>query len=181
MTNRTALLSYATLGLAIALWGGVWYISTMLLREADAQASETQIVLTKANQAALNQRVQSLAASTQDERAQLSALLSQDIVTTIDTIESVGMLTGTGGKVKSVEDAGQQPISDGDPIRAVTFQVEGTGTFAQVMAAAELYEKLPLLSTLDSVAFTKAETRGKVQFWNMNARVRVLTTQQISL
>ncbi len=177
MARRLITVSWVLVAAAIALWCAVGYAGYMMISVADARASDMRAALTKANQEALNQRVKSLAASTEPERAQLEVMLKTDLVTIINTLEQAGKSAGVQAKVSDASLAGTQAIQNGDPIRAVIFSIQASGNYAQIMHAAQLYESLPLLSTVEQIEIERLQSESsKTAVWNMLVRIRVFTT-----
>ncbi len=169
--------------LAIVLWVGVGYAAHMITSTASQRSTDTMLAQTKVNQAALNRRVEALAENTKENREQLKALAGADVVSIIDIIDAAGKSAGIEARVSDAAVAGTQELEkNGDTLRAVVFNVQGAGTFAQVMHAAQLYEKLPLLSTIDQLDIEKVQsTDPKAPPWRINARIRVQTLISVSI
>ncbi len=177
MNKRIIITSWILLAVALLAWAAVGYAAYAMVQTAEARASDAKLALTKANQIALNQRVQSLAATTDGERTRLNAILGVDLVTMINTIEAAGNSAGVQSKVSDAALSGTQPVQNGEPVRGVVFSVQASGSYAQVMRAAKLYEALPLLSTVDQMEIERVQSgESKTAVWNMLVRIRVLTT-----
>jgi hypothetical protein len=182
MSNRVNILALVLLVLALCGWAGVGYSAHMIKETAVQRTNDSQAALTKANQAAHNRRVEALAASTKDERDRLTQIAGADVVSVIDTIDAAGKTAGITAKVSDAAVAGSQQLGkSGDSLRGVVFNVQGEGTFTQVMHAAALYEKLPLLSVIDSMDIERSQsTDPKAAPWRIIVRIRVLTLVQVS-
>ena len=183
MTNRLKLISWILLALAVCMWAGVAYSANMITSTALKRSNDTQLALTKANQASINQKVEALAEMTKDKRAELTAIAGADVVSIIDTIDAAGKSAGIEAKVSDAAVAGSQQLGKaGDTLRGVVFNVQGDGSISQVMHAAELYERLPLLSSIDQIDITRNQTTDpKAPAWHIGARIRVLTLIQVSI
>jgi len=69
-------------------------------------------------------------------------------------------------------------------LRAVSFLVEAEGSFAALMRTAELFETLPLPSSVQNLELERAlslnESAGKtVALWRLTARISVFTSSEI--
>ncbi len=172
------------LALAVASWAGVAYAAHTITSTAIKRSNDTKLAQTKANQAALNQKVEALADSTKEKRDQLAALAGADVVSIIDVIDAAGKTAGIDAKVSDASVAGSQQLGkNGDTLRGVAFNVQGTGTFTQIMHAAQLYERLPLLSSIDQFDIEKVPVSDPKQanLWHITARIRVQTLISVSI
>ncbi len=169
--------------LAILSWGAVVFAANLIETTAVQRSNDSIAALTKANQAALNKRVQALAESTKDKRAELSAIAGADVVPIIDLIDAAGKSAAIQATVSDAAVTGTQQLDkSGDTLRAVVFNVQGSGTFVQVMHAAELYEKLPLLSSIDQMDIEKVQSSDpKLPPWHISVRIRVQTLISVSI
>lgn len=183
MNERIKLISWALLVLAIIVWGGVLYSANMITSTAQTRSNDTQLALTKANQSVMNQKVSALAQVTEEKRKELTTLAGADVVSIIDTIDAAGKSAGIEAKVSDASVAGSQQLGKGgDTLRAVVFSVQGDGTFTQVMHAAQLYERLPLLASLDQMDIVRNQSSdSKSPAWHITARIKVLTLIQVSI
>lgn len=183
MTKTVKLISWIAIAVAILAWSGVILSANMIRSTAIQRSNDTRAALTKANQTALNKRVDTLAQNTKEKREQLTALAGADVVSIIDVIDSAGKSAGLDAKVSDAAVGGTQQLGkNGDTLRAVVFNVQGNGTFAQVMHAAALYEKLPLLSSIDQLDIEKVQSSDpKAPAWHISARIRVQTLISVSI
>jgi hypothetical protein len=184
MSNTVKIISWIMLVIALASWAGVGYAAHVIKATAIKRANDTKLAQTKANQAVLNQKVEALAESTKEKRDQLSAIAGADVVSIIDVIDAAGKTAGIEARVSDASVAGQQQLGKtGDTLRGVAFNVQGTGTFVQVMHAAELYEKLPILSSIDSIDIEKVQGSDPktANLWHISARIRVQTLITVSI
>src|SRR3989338_7486354 len=87
MNKHLTSIAWTTLAVACLSWGGVWYLTSALTEEAELRASATAEALQKADRAAYNQRLLSIANETSVERERLEAVAGLDIVSIVTTIE----------------------------------------------------------------------------------------------
>ncbi len=183
MSKQIKLISIISIIVALAMWAGVIFASQMIRSTAIQRSNDTQAALTKANQAALNKKVAALAESTKEKRDELAGLAGTDVVAVVDVIDSVAKASGITAKVSDAAVGGTQQLGKtGDTLRAVVFNVQGDGTFAQIMHAASLYEKLPLLASIDQMDIEKIQsTDPKAPTWHIAVRIRVQTLISVSI
>ncbi len=183
MSERLKLMSWILLALAIVIWGGVAYSANMIRETALQRSNDTQLALTKANQLAMNQKVEALAEVTADKRTQLSTLAGADVVAIIDIIDAAGKSAGIEAKVSDASVAGTTALGKtGDALRAVVFSVQGDGTIAEVMHAAQLYERLPMLSSIEQMDIARNQSSDpKSPPWHITVRIKVQTLIQVAI
>lgn len=183
MSNRVTIIAWILLALALAAWAGVGYGAHWITSTAQQRANDTRAALTKANQAALNQKVEALAQNTKEKRDELAKIAGADVVVVVDAIDAAGKAAGIDAKVSDASVAGSQQLGkNGDTLRGVVFTVQAAGSFAQIMHAVSLYEKLPLLSTVEQLDIEKVQSSDpKSASWRMLARIRVQTLLSVSI
>ncbi len=183
MSNRVVLTSWIVIALALSAWGGVFFASQLIRSTAIERSNDTKDALTKANQVALNRSVQTLADNTKAKRDELSAIAGSDVVPIIEVIDAAGKTAGLKAQVSDAAVGSTQQLGkNGDTLRAVVFNVQGEGSFAQVMHAATLYEKLPLLSSIDQMDIEKVQGNDpKAPAWRIAVRIRVQTLISVSI
>ncbi len=131
MSNHVTRISWIVIALACVAWGGVFFSANLIRSTAIQRSNDTKDALTKANQTALNKRVQTLAESTKEKRDQLAAIAGSDVVAIIDIIDSAGRSAGLTAKVSDAAVGGTQQLGkNGDTLLAVVFNVQGEGTVA---------------------------------------------------
>jgi hypothetical protein len=151
----------------------VWDISARLVdREANMLLADTQ--------AAQNEnaaRISALAADTQQGRGELDALLQTDVVGMANTIDAAGHAAGATTQVVAAS-SGTLSAKTPANVNAVEFVVQANGTFGQVYHAAELFEALPIPSSVEELDFQHQQsTTGS---WQLTARIRALTEATVS-
>ncbi len=183
MSNQVKITSWVLLALALASWASVGYAAHLISETATQRSNDTRLALTKANQVALNQRVEALAENTKEKRKQLETIAGADVVSVIDIIDAAGKSAGIEAKVSDAAVASSLQLGKTtDTLRGLVFNVQGSGTFAEVMHAAALYEKLPLLSSIDQIDIEKQPSPDpKLPPWHINARIRVQTLISVSI
>ena len=177
MSDRIKFASWILLAIAIVIWAGVAYSADMIRETALKRSNDTQLALTKANQLAMNQKVEALSEVTAEKRTQLTTLAGADVVSIIDIIDAAGKSAGVVAKVSDASVAGTVAVGkNGDTLRAVVFSVQGDGTITQVMHAAQLYERLPLLSSIEQIDIAKNQSSdSKAPPWHITVSIKVLT------
>lgn len=182
MSKKTILVSWLVLIVAILAWTLVGYGAYGILQTASARAASAKIALTKANQVSLNQRVHTLAVSTEASRAELEAITGSDIVAIIEVIDAAAKSAGVSAKVSdAASDGPRQVVIGKSSLKSVTFSVQGTGQYANLMHLVRMYETLPLLSTLEQVEIERVQLSSAQASWRISARIRVLTTANVSI
>lgn len=125
-----------------------------------------------------------LVQATAQERASLEGALHTDILSIAGLISAVGKDAGVNLQVSDAlsetAPAGKGSIST---IQAIGFTIKGDGSFAKLIDAATLLQALPIpasIEQLDIVRTSADANTHSAPSWHMDARIRVLTTAQIS-
>ena len=177
MSKGITFTAWILLLIAMSAWAAVGFGAYMMIQVADNRASDVQQALTQANQRAINERINTLAQNTSEDRATLATMLATELVTIIDTIEATGKAAGVESKVSDASLSGTTNIPGGEPVRSVVFSVQSAGTFTQIMHAAQLYEEMPLLSSVEQIELQRLSTTDpKARPWVMTVRIKVLTS-----
>jgi hypothetical protein len=182
MKTRLTFIAWSLVALAIIAWLLVIYGANMIRASATDSANAARSARTQSSQLELNARIHSIASSTAQGRDTLETILSTDVVSIVDTIDAVGSVTGVSARVTDAAPGTVQQIKDGPALHSVTFSIEGSGTFAQIMRAVTLYEQLPLLSTVDYVEIShNGGEDQKVSPWSFKLHIRVMTSAQVTI
>lgn len=184
-TGTLALLSVIA---ALVAWVAVFMYAAWISAQLDANRSQAKDVQSSSEREIALIRLHALARDTENLRAQLEGLTRSDVIGVADTIDSVGRIAGVKLKIGGAipESVGQKKGTNNPTVlHAVNFAVEADGTFASLMHAAELLETLPSPSSVQSLEFNHAPLSAddgsvKSTAWHLTARVRVLTTSDIS-
>ncbi len=176
--TSTAILIAAS---ALLAWGLVGYFAwTINMDEGNrlANARDAQMA-TIANAHAV--RTHALALDTVEEGKQLKELLDVDVVSAAYMIEGVGKEAGVTVKLGDAVPEGVAP-SDALAPKTVGFVVTADGKFAALVRAAQLFETLPIPSSVTRVDIERAprSSGDTSSLWHMNVYIRVLTTSDIS-
>jgi|GEM_PF-2371131 len=163
---------YIVLAISIALVVCVWVFSGSVQQALEKRNTELSSAESEAMRQEVQLRVHSLARETVGERAELERLVSPDIVTIVEAIETAGR---DAGVVISLGQAAAIPATD-TPLNTITLGVEATGSFDAVMKAGALLASLPVPSILEQIQFEKRE-----EGWGMSARLRFLTAADVPL
>lgn len=171
--------------LGLVAWGGVWYLYGSILAAADAHAATQLNAESQAARDAMQARTRALALDTMDARAALLESAHADIISSAKLIESVGPLARATVKVSgaAAESGVVQSVGAGRQIHAVGFSVEVTGSFANVLKAAQMLETLPLPATIEQFDLSRvppdASGTAPAQ-WRLNERIRLFTGSDLS-
>ena len=172
-TSLTAL-SFLALVLAIAAWVGVWFlfsdISARLGARADAISTATIQNAQEGNAVELH----ALVSNTASERATLDAAVDTDVVGIASQIDAAGSAAGVQTTIGSASLA----ASSGS-VNELEFVVQSTGSFAQVWHAAQLFQTLPLPSSVTELDFEQIPG-GQTDVWQLTTHIEVVTSAQIS-
>jgi hypothetical protein len=161
-------IAWGTLALALAAWGLVGYQVSHIYDAAAARGEEIANAEQQSDRAAFGQRLTSLAADTTEERAQLEASVGDDIVAVATLLEDTGARAGVDTTVSTAAPGGVEELPGGKTLQSYGIVVQGSGRFAAVMHMTALYEKLPLLSEVESVELTHVGA-----LWHITIRVRI--------
>jgi len=168
----------------IGAWTGVWFLDSAIADAAASREEERQSADQRLTRDAALARAQALIDDTAEERAQLSQLVSVDVVAAANTIESIGAASGATVKVVS---ANPEALSSANgaaaSLHAIGLSVSAEGSFAAVMRAAALLETLPFPALVEQLDLTLVPDSGapaKKPRWRLSEQVRLLTTAVIS-
>lgn len=162
--------------LAIIAWGGVGYLVWNTMKGIADKSDLSNVSKSSFAQRTIDAHIHALAVSTATDRTQLNELFNTDIVSIVNIIETAGSSVGAPTQIT---DASQAKSANGSPVRATVFSTQSTGSFASLMRAAKLLETLPIPSSVEQIDLIRTG-EGATPQWHMNARIRVLTTSNIS-
>ena len=177
MNKHLTLIAWTTLAAACLSWGGVWYLTSALTEEAELRASATAEALQKADRAAYNQRLLSIANETSVERERLDAVAGLDIVSIVTAIEEAGTAAGVAVEISNASPGDTIDLAGGASLSTYRLVAGGQGTFAELMRVAALLEQLPLISEVETLEFQYLSDSGSSS-WRITARLKVLSTEQ---
>ena len=175
--------SWASILAAMLAWGGVVSFAWTILEMQVARAALSGDLDQAAAKQTVAARARALARETTEERVALERSARVDVLSAVNTIESVGV---SAGVTVHVSDARTESSIAGNPggltLSAIGFVVTAEGTFTGLMRALLLLETLPLPTVIEEVELARPpidETSGNVP-WHLNVRLRLLTTANIS-
>jgi hypothetical protein len=119
-----------------------------------------------------------LVTDTATERAALDTSVDTDVVGIANQIEAAGKAAGTQTTIGSASVVGPAGVQSG--VNELEFVVQSTGSFQEVWRAAQLYQTLPLPSTVSELDLEEIPDGGKTVLWQLTADIDVLTSAQIS-
>jgi len=176
---RTRYGSWTLLGLAACLWIAVIFFAWTIEGEKDTLASSQTSAKAREEQQSRTTQLQSLVRETKDARAQLDALAHVDVVSMVDAIDMVGKDAGVYIQIgQAVPEAAKN-----SSVHAVNFGVSADGSFAALLRAVALLQTLPIPASFEQVQFSYTggeSTPGTSASWHMSARIRILSTADIS-
>ena len=184
MTQRTFIyLSWLALLGAIAAFCGVaffaWIIAGERSRYAERTGSSDEALAQQTAQA----RLHALVSDSAQDRARLETLVGTDLLSAVNVIESVGKNSGVKLRVSGASPEGNATKTGQLQLYAVGFVVGADGSFSALMQTAKLLESLPLPVSIGDLDISRApigtDASAKAT-WHMNARIRLLTTTNIS-
>jgi len=184
MNDRLTYVQWLALALSLLAWAGtIYFASTLSQGESDRAAS-----VANAQQSSTEQdsavRTHALVQDSAAQRTQLGALLDTDVVSIANMIEAAGKAAGVTVTLGDAVPETAPPSTPGGPsVQAVGFVIDGQGTFAELMRAAQLFETLPIPSSVERLDIQKvpsAAGASSANSWHMNISIRVLTTSNIS-
>lgn len=168
-------------GVTVALIvGGIWLLFAHIRSENEKIAEQKNVIDTTLNQQQRVLSMQALAQDTEEDRALLDSYFvgSEDVVSFLETLESLGDITGASVDISSVNidsgivltDEQKSRQSRGEeiqlpPVTAENLQIRmrAEGTWEEVVHVLALLEALPFYITHDEVVIE--ELRGEVEAW----------------
>ena len=174
--NRLSLIAWSTLALALLAWTGVGFFAWTISGAKSERLARLVVTHQSSNDAANAVRIHGLAEDTAQARAALGTLLTTDVVSVANAIESAGKGIGVDTKVSSVLPEGAPTQSPGGPpVQAVGFVVSADGKFSALMHTVALFETLPVPSQITRLDISK--TPGEASdAWHLDLYIKVLTT-----
>jgi hypothetical protein len=171
--------------LATAAWGGVWLLYSSITAAADAHAQEIASAESASAQDAAKARTRAFALDTAAKREELTSIVHVDVIAAAKTIEAIGPAAGVTLKVSGAaeEQANLSRTAAAHPLRAVGFTLNATGSFANVMKAAELIDALPFPAVSEQLDIFQvpADVSSKsVPQWQLSERIRLFTDNDLS-
>lgn len=168
--------SWVILGLAACAWVGVvFFIWTIENQKGDLAASQSSARSLEDRRASAS-KLQSLVRETTDSRARLDSIANVDVASMVDTIDAVGKDAGVYIQIgQASPDATKDSV-----VHSVTFQLTAEGSFVSIQRVAALLQTLPIPASLEQFQFNLADAGTPLGVWHMSARIRLLTTANIS-
>lgn len=162
--------------LAVLAWGAVGYLVWDTMQNIAAKSDMSNVSKSSFAQRSLDAHIHALAISTATDRSQLNELFNADIVSIVNIIETAGSSVQAPTQIT---DASQAKSANASPVHTIVFTTQSIGSFSSLMRASELFETLPIPSSIEQVDLVRSG-EGKIPQWHMNTRIRVLTTSNIS-
>ena len=169
-TIKKSKFTWAAFAIAIIEWSGVAYFARLIMEMQREDVASIAGMTVENDKRVADAYLHSTLQNTKEQREALDALIETDIVSIVNMLDRVGREVGTTVKINST----QPESSTSGSIRALVFTIYTEGTFTQIERATELFETLPIPSTVRQFEMTH-DPDG----WSLNAQVRVLTTATI--
>lgn len=186
-TRKITLVAWGAVTAALAAWVLVAAFAWTIFTQESERSSLANDAEAIAARETAELRLHALARDTKSAREQMDFLAKTEILRIADMIEGVGKFAGVEIKISGASPEPTQPQTNGKTPspRAVDFLVETEGTFASLMHAAALLENLPAISSVQNLELERVQNydspaKNKTPFWRLNARVKVITTADIS-
>ncbi|HUO50437.1 MAG TPA: hypothetical protein VMU25_02645 [Candidatus Paceibacterota bacterium] len=172
--------AFSVLAMSFLAWGSVFLLVYDIGGRIAVHASKMAAQEAASAQDATNLKMHSLVSDTLAQRTALSDLVSTDVVGIAAQIQNAGKAADTTTTIGAATPVPIQGNTAG--IHAIEFLVQSNGTFPQIMKAAQLFETLPLPSSVQELDYEQIPPSGtqKVGSWQLSARIRVYTTADIS-
>lgn len=180
--NRISYLAWGCLFLALMAWGGVWLFADYIGREEERHLTLLAEIQQSSARQGSQTRTHALAKETKQERSSLADIFKTDVVSVANLLTATGKLAGVKMKLSgALPEVAPEVAPGGQSLQAVGFVVQADGTFAALMRAAQLFEALPIPSSLTRLDLQYIPGSGSSGgTWHMNAYLFVFTTSSIS-
>ncbi|MDO8514407.1 MAG: hypothetical protein Q7S50_02590 [bacterium] len=181
--DRFSYIALCTLGALVLAWAAVGYFAWTIHSDEIARTVYVEDIQQSSMKDASAVRAHALAEETVKERTQLDELLKVDVVSIANMIESVGKAVGVEMKLGAAQPENAPASDTSIRINAVGFVVEAQGKFSALMRAVQLFETLPVPSSVLRIDIERTPSSGSgsaLAPWHMNVYIRVLTTADIS-
>lgn len=184
MKEASTSLALIVLASALAASIGVFLFASSLQGQIEASAQARDQGAVARDQDRSVAQLHALAQTTARERASLEGVLHTDVLSIATMIKAAGK---DAGVELEVSDALSEttPALQGNTftLQATGFTVQGSGSFAKLVSALYLLERLPVAGSVEHIDLARAPAEGNTHStpsWHMEARIRVLTTVQNS-
>lgn len=163
--------------LAIFAWAGVGYFAWTISTDEARRITDIQTAQQSALRHDVAVRLRALVQDTASDRAQLETLLTTDLVSAVERIESVGKAAGVTTELGNAAPEAA-PTTPNLSVDAVGFVVASEGTFPKLIHALQLFETLPVPSSVRRFDLEHLPDAGTK--WTMNTSIRLLTNSTLS-
>ena len=166
--------------IALILWGGIAYCAWSIHAVQAAYAAKELSTQESEMQQSSILKLHALARDTRESREKLESLAHRDIVEILDSIEKVARDTRIPIEIGEAQSA--TAGASLAPLKIVSFVIQASGSFSQVLHVVTLLETLPSPSSVTELSFERLPeiTRGGKNLWRVVVRARFFTTADIS-
>ena len=165
-------LSWASLIASIALLFFVYVQADTIHQAAEARATTLAEQEQQSDRSAHAERVATILAETEAERAMIDQFARFDVVGAVELLEQAGESAGVSVKVTgaNTETSG----AEADSLQPIAFTIHASGSYAALMHALELYERVPVALQIDQLDIERDRGLANGRTWNLTLRVRML-------
>lgn len=172
--RHLSFISWFFLAGSIATFVFVVYQAGAIRATAEVQAIHAEDQEAQGDKSARAQRLSSIITETEDERAQLDAFAKLDVVAAVEMLEAAGKSAGIDVTVAGAHAESGTALATGELLQPITFAVNASGSYAALIHAVELYERLPLAVQIQQLDIVRDTGLGAGRNWNLSMRIRIL-------
>lgn len=180
MRGSLTTLSLIAFVVALAAWVGLWFLFSDVSARLSARAEALSSAGVQSEQQQKSVELKAIIADTAQARTQLDAAVSTDVVGIAGDITAAGTAAGVQTTIGSATVVSSADLPAQADVNELTFVVQATGSFQQVWRAAQLFQTLPLPSSVSELDFEQLPSDGKASQWQLTATINVLTSAQVS-
>lgn len=167
-------LSWLSLAAAIALLVFVYLQADIIRAAAERRATTLAEQDQQIDRSAHAQRVAAILVETEAERAMLDQFARLDVVAAVELLEQAGKSAGVIVTVTGANTETSGSAEGGESLKPIAFSINASGSYAALMHAVELYERLPVALQIDQLDIERDQAVANGRTWNLSLRVRML-------
>jgi hypothetical protein len=169
------LFSWIALAISIGLLACAVYGASMIREEAALHAERAAGQEQLADRSIRAERMSAILLDTVEERAQLESLARLDVVALVELLEATARSAGIEATVASADAQEGTELPGGEQLQPIAVAINGSGSYAALMHAIELYEHLPLAIQIDQIDMARDQSSTTEGAWSLALRLRILT------
>lgn len=167
-------LSWVSLAVSIALLFFVYMQAETIRTAAEKRAATLAEQEQSSDRSAYAQRVATILAETEAERALIDQFVHLDVVAAVELLEQAGKNAGVTVSVTGANTETSGLGTEADSLQPIGFMIRASGSYAALMHALELYERLPVALQIDQLEIERDQGVASGRTWNLTLRVRML-------